>query len=88
MPYDVRMKIIRPVAAVAAAMLVLGACGSDSDDSSGSWSYTDDLGTEIALDQAPAVEREVGLLHVDHAQPALLGHGPQLGRVAVDELRA
>lgn len=53
MPYDAAMKIIRPVAAVAAAMLVLGACGSDSDDTSGSWSYTDDLGTKIELDAAP-----------------------------------
>lgn len=53
MPYAVPMKIIRPVAAAAAAMLVLGACGSDSDDSSGSWNYTDDLGTKISLDKAP-----------------------------------
>ncbi len=60
------MKIMRPVAAVAAAMLVLGACGSGDDDSSadsGAWTYTDDLGTELTLDKAPekiVVQSSVG----------------------------
>lgn len=51
------MKKMMTVAVAAAALVTLAACGSsDSSDDSGStaaFSYTDDLGTKIELDDAP-----------------------------------
>ncbi|WP_375000507.1 ABC transporter substrate-binding protein [Aeromicrobium sp. CTD01-1L150] len=40
-------------AAVLALTLPLAACGSSDDAGSGTWSFTDDVGTEITRDEAP-----------------------------------
>lgn len=50
------MKRILPAIATAVALLALSACGSSSSDDAadaGGWTFTDDLGTSIELDQAP-----------------------------------
>ncbi len=51
-------------AAIALVTLTAAACGSDDDardDSAGSgdagWSFTDDLGTTVELEEAPPVRR-------------------------------
>jgi iron complex transport system substrate-binding protein len=47
--------LLRSTALAAAAVLALGACGSgdDSSDTDGAFSYTDDLGVQITLDEMP-----------------------------------